>query len=105
MNINNFLNVAQNQLGQNRSEEIKREQAANDFEEIFARHLVNELTKDSFKMSDNGSGMGQSNSLYREFITDALAGELAAQRKLGMADLVSTYWDQSSSSETKKSNI
>ncbi len=105
MKVDNFLNIAQNQLGQNRSDEIKREKAANDFEEIFARHLVNELTKDSFKMSDNSSGMGQSNSLYREFITDALAGELAAQRKLGMADLISTYWDQSSSSETKKSNI
>lgn len=106
MKVDNFLNIAQNQLGQNRSDEIKREKAANDFEEIFARHLVNELTKDSFKMSDNSSGMGQSNSLYREFITDALAGELAAQRKLGMGDLISTYWDQSSSSsETKKSNI
>lgn len=105
MNIDNFLHIAQNQLSQNRSEVIKREQAAIDFEEIFARHLVNELTKDSFKMSDNGSGMGQSNSLYREFITDALAGELATQRKLGMADLVSTYWDQSASSKSNKSNI
>ncbi|REL38653.1 hypothetical protein DYD21_01505 [Rhodohalobacter sp. SW132] len=105
MNIENFLNIAQNQVSQNRSDEIRKEQAATDFEEIFARHLVNEMTKDSFKMSDNGSGMGQSNSLYREFITDALAGELAAQRKLGMADLVTQYWDQSSSSDQKKSNI
>jgi len=102
MNIDNFLRTAQNHVDQNRSEELKREKAATDFEEIFARHLVNELTKDSFKMSDNSSGMGQSNSLYREFITDALAGELAAQRRLGMADLVSKYWNQPT--ENTKSN-
>lgn len=102
MNVDNFLNIAQRQVSQNRTEEIKKEQAATDFEEIFARHLVNELTKDSFKMADNETGMGKSNSLYREFITDALAGELAEQRKLGMGDLVSKYWNNSS--EQIKSN-
>jgi|AntRauTorckE6833_2_1112554.scaffolds.fasta_scaffold39357_2 Rod binding domain-containing protein len=96
MKVENFLNIAQRQVGQNRSEDIKKEQAATDFEEIFARHLVNELTKDSFKMADNETGMGKSNSLYREFITDALASELAEQRKLGMGDLVSKYWNNSS---------
>lgn len=96
MNVDNFLTIARNQISQNRSEELRKEQTAIDFEEIFARQLVNEMTKDSFKMTDNESGMGQSNSLYREFITDALAGELANQRKLGMADLVSAYWNPSS---------
>ena len=61
------------------------------FEEIFAKHLVKELTKDSFKIE--GGMMGNANKMYREFITDALATELAAQRKLGMADLVSRYWN------------
>jgi Rod binding domain-containing protein len=102
MNVNDsFLNIARNQIDKNRSQDLQKEKAATDFEEIFAKHLVNELTKDSFKMSDNGGIMGQSNNMYRSFITDALAGELAAQRKLGMADLVSRYWDQSSAS-TKK---
>lgn len=96
MKVDSYLQIAQNQVNQTRSDDIKKEQAATDFEEIFARQLVNELTKDSFKMTDNETGMGQSNNLYREFITDALAGELAQQRKLGMADLVSKYWDQSS---------
>ena len=50
------------------------------FEEIFAKHLVKELTKDSFKIE--GGIMGNINKMYREFITDALATELAAQRKL-----------------------
>lgn len=102
MNVDNFLTIARNQVSQGRSEELKKEQAAIDFEEIFARQLVNEMTKESFKMADNETGMGQSNNLYREFITDALAGELAKQRKLGMADLVSAYWNNSS--ESVKSN-
>ncbi|MEX0723679.1 MAG: rod-binding protein, partial [Gracilimonas sp.] len=77
---------------------LKREQAANDFEEIFAKHLVKEMTKDSFKMSDNSGMMGNANNMYREHITDALAKELADQRKLGMADLVTRYWNQDSDS-------
>lgn len=96
-----FLNIARNQIDKNRSQDLQKEKAATDFEEIFAKHLVNELTKDSFKMSDKGGMMGQSNNMYRSFITDALASELAAQRKLGMADLVSRYWDQSSASSKK----
>ncbi|MGN8226779.1 hypothetical protein [Gracilimonas sp. BCB1] len=96
-----FLNIARNQVDKNRSQDLQKEKAATDFEEIFAKHLVNELTKDSFKMSDKGGMMGQSNNMYRSFITDALASELAAQRKLGMADLVSRYWDQSSASAKK----
>lgn len=102
MNIESFLHTAREQVSNSRRDEIRKEEAATDFEEIFARHLVKELTKDSFQMTDNISGMGQSNNLYREFITDALAGELAEQRKLGMADLVTEYWDQSSASSKNK---
>ncbi len=94
--------AAANQMMEERSQELKKEKAATDFEEIFARHLVKEFTKDSFKMSDNGGVMGHSGNLYREFITDALAGELATQRKLGMADLVSRYWN--STPDATKSN-
>ena len=96
MKVESFLNIAQQQVSESRKEDIQKEQAATDFEEIFARHLVGELTKDSFKMGDNETGMGKSNSLYREFITDALASELAKQRKLGMGDLVSQYWNKPS---------
>lgn len=87
------------QVSEQRSEDLRKEQAASDFEEIFAKHLVKEMTKDSFKMSDNGGVMGNANNLYREHITDALAKELADQRKLGMADLVSQYWNQSAASK------
>lgn len=102
MKIDPFIQITQNQMTESRREELRKEQAATDFEEIFAKYLVNELTKDSFNMSDNESGMGQTNSLYREFITDALSSELAAQRRLGMADLITRYWDQIPNSSKSK---
>ncbi len=92
MNVENFIAMNLHTAGDERKAELRREQTATDFEELFARHLVQEMTKDAFDMTDKSSGAGQSNALYREFITDALAGELAAQRQLGMADMVKEYW-------------
>ncbi|PAU94599.1 hypothetical protein CK503_07340 [Aliifodinibius salipaludis] len=69
----------------------KKEEVAMEFEKIFARQLVNEITKESFKMGDKNGVMGQSNNMYRHHITDTLATEIAEQRKLGMADMISEY--------------
>lgn len=91
MNIENHIPINQSSLSESRKQHREKENAAVQFEEIFAKHLVKELTKDSFKIE--GGMMGNANKMYREFITDALATELAAQRKLGMADLVSRYWN------------
>jgi Rod binding domain-containing protein len=91
MNIDNHIPINQSSLSESRKQHREKENAAVQFEEIFAKHLVKELTKDSFKIE--GGMMGNANKMYREFITDALATELAAQRKLGMADLVSRYWN------------
>ena len=91
MNIENHIPINQSSLSESRKQHREKENAAVQFEEIFAKHLVKELTKDSFKIE--GGIMGNANKMYREFITDALATELAAQRKLGMADLVSRYWN------------
>jgi len=98
MKVDSFLQIARNQLDTGKSQEQKKEKTASEFEKLFAKNLVKELTKDSFKMSDNEGVMGHSNNLYREYITNALAGELAAQRKLGMADLITKYWNQTSGS-------
>ena len=86
MEVSSFLETARTEVSKQRSREIQKQEAAQDFEEIFARKLVQEMTKDSFKMGDNNSPMGSSNNLYRKYITDTLAGEIAAQRKLGMAE-------------------
>lgn len=77
-----------------RSSEIRQKSTADQFEELFARHLVQEMTKNSFSMSDNMTGIGASRSLYQEFITDALSTQLASQRRLGMADMLESHWAQ-----------
>lgn len=92
MNIEAFHLLAKNAVTETRKEKILKEKTAESFEEIFARHLVSELTKDTFRMEGSAFGSG-SGSFYREFITDALARELAARRTLGMADLVTRYWE------------
>ncbi|NIT57315.1 MAG: hypothetical protein GWN00_14095 [Aliifodinibius sp.] len=69
----------------------KKEEVAMEFEKMFARQLVNEMTKDSFKMGDKNGVAGQANNMYRHHITDTLATEIAEQRKLGMADMISEY--------------
>ncbi|MCH8557608.1 MAG: hypothetical protein LAT84_07300 [Balneolia bacterium] len=104
MNIESYLNIGKQQVSPNRLEEIKKEQVAIDFEEIFAKHLVNELTKDSFKFADNGNN-DTSNNLYREFVTDALASELAAQRRLGMADMIENFWNSTPDQNRTKPEV
>ncbi|MEO1022064.1 MAG: hypothetical protein AAFW89_05920 [Bacteroidota bacterium] len=94
MKVDAFIDIARQQVSEQTQMDIKKEKAANDFEEIFARHLVNEMTKSSFKMSEGGGMMGASSNIYRQHVTEALASELASQRKLGMADLVTKYWNQ-----------
>lgn len=64
-----------------------------EFERIFATQLVKELTKDSFKMSDNQILMGRSNGMYRQYITETLASELAKQNKLGISHIMMKYWN------------
>ena len=94
MKIDSTLELARNEVSQARKHELERDKAATDFEEIFAKHLVKEMTKNTFKMDSNSGVYGNSANMYREFVTDALAQELAQQRKLGMADLVTKYWNQ-----------
>ena len=98
MNIGNFLHFSQNSISEERREDLRKEQAATDIEKIFAKHLVNEMTKNSFKMSDGMQSFGQSDSVYREFITEALAEQLATEKRLGMAEMISKYWNQNSES-------
>jgi len=92
MKVGDHIPLDQSSLSAARKEKRDKENAAIQFEEIFAKHLVREMTKNSFKIE--GGMMGNANKMYREFITDALATELAAQKKLGMADLVTRYWNQ-----------
>lgn len=91
MDISSAADALQLNSGEQQMSKDEKENVAIEFEKIFARKLVKELTKDSFKMGDKKGLMGQSNNLYRRHIIDSLATEIAEQRKLGMADLVTKY--------------
>ena len=81
--------------------DTKEEKAATQFEMVFARQLVNQMTKGMFKMGDNKGVMGRSNSLYRSYVTDTLATELAKNHKLGIADMLIKYWNKTNNNATK----
>lgn len=96
MNINSVSDLSQNEMVKHNKPAAGKENVAVKFEKIFARRLVSTLIKDSFKMGDKNALMGQSNNLYRQHIVNTLADELARQRKLGIADIISQYQDNMS---------
>ena len=69
----------------------RKEEVPLEFEKIFARHLVEEMTSEVFEMSED-QPMMQSQSLYKEHITDTLSTHLAEQQQLGIAEMVEHFW-------------
>jgi len=81
------------------AEQQKKEKTATQFEEIFALQLVREMTKGTFKMSDNNQDKGVA-AIYRSHVNQVLAQELASKHKLGIANLMLKYWDQKNESSS-----
>lgn len=102
MDINGGFSKLKNQgavsLQQDSKQRIeeKRKEMAQTFEKVFARHLVSEMTKNTFKSED---GAPASFSHYRDHITETLSSELAAQNKLGMANLLNKHWSTADNNE------
>lgn len=71
-----------------------KEDVALAFEQIFARQMVQEMTKGLFESDDNKPMMGASNGLYRQHIVDTLAQELAEQQQLGIGEMITRYLDE-----------
>ena len=67
------------------------EDVGKDFELIFAKKLVKEMTKNRFDIGGKDAPMNSGNSMYRHHITDTLAKELANQGSLGLADLIKEF--------------
>ena len=67
------------------------EEVGKEFELIFAKKLVNEMTKNSFDIGGKDAPMNSGNSMYRHHITDTLVEELANQGSLGLADLIKEF--------------
>lgn len=73
------------------------EESAMEFERLFARQMVREMTRGLFEENEKDGMMGASGGLYREHIVDTLSNELAKQEKLGMAEKVRTFWERRTS--------
>ncbi|SMO58765.1 hypothetical protein [Fodinibius sediminis] len=78
----------------NGSRESPREIGAK-FEQLFARQLVQEMTKGLFKNDDKQSMIGNAGSgLYRQHIIDTLSKELARHQDLGIGKQIAQYLNQ-----------
>lgn len=84
--------------------EEKKKEMAMEFERLFARQLVQEMTKGLFKNDDKKGMMTSGNEMYRNHIVDTLSQALAEQEKLGMSGMISNYWDRKDGSIADKLN-
>lgn len=92
MNINEaFIKSPTSTAAAVREGPTNKEETAIEFERVFALHLVEKMTGGLFEQEGN-SIVGSSGNFYRDFVTGTLADELAAQKKLGMADLIMKHW-------------
>ncbi|MEX0594077.1 MAG: hypothetical protein WD115_04825 [Balneolaceae bacterium] len=91
------------QLDQHSSrQELKMQEVADGFEKLFARHLVEQITKDSFSTADNSFGTSGTGQMVRGRIVDTLADALASERALGMADMVEHFWGRQAPSDVNE---
>lgn len=79
----------------------KKEEMALEFEKIFVRKIVQEMTKGLFKTTDNNSMMASGNHLYRSQMIETLSEELAKQEMLGMSEKVLKNWNVETESTDK----
>lgn len=69
-----------------------KEDVAIEFERIFAKSLVEEMTKGLFEGDKTGAGvMNSGNHLYRDHIIETLSAELAKQEPFGFSEMVRQY--------------
>lgn len=101
MNVKNTELFRSNHLDDKSKTVRKKEEMALEFEKIFARQLVQEMTKDLFKSDDNNSMMTSGNQLYRSKIVESLSEELAKQEMLGISEIVLKNWNVETESHEK----
>jgi len=89
--INLDISKAEDLVALKKDNRKSLEDVGKEFELIFAKKLVNEMTKNSFDIGGKDAPMNSGNSMYRHHITDTLAKELANQGSLGLADLIKEF--------------
>lgn len=71
---------------------VSKQSLPQEFERLFARQLIQELTKGLFENKKGALSSGSGN-VYKQQIVDVLSSELADQQTLGIADAVEQYLD------------
>lgn len=93
MNVDSAELLRSNPLEDKSKKVQKKEEMALEFEKIFVRKMVQEMTKGLFKTTDNSSMMASGNHLYRSQMIETLSEELAKQEILGMSETVLKNWN------------
>lgn len=101
MNIERADHLSSNPLDDKSENLQKKEEMALEFEKIFVRKIVQEMTKGLFKTTDNNSMMASGNHLYRSQMVESLSEELAKQEMLGMSEKVLKHWNVETESTDK----
>ncbi|MEX0648301.1 MAG: hypothetical protein WEA56_08895 [Balneolaceae bacterium] len=91
MDITNITTPLPSVPKQDEVQSSEKENIAAEFEQIFAKQLVEQMAKDLFKGSETGM---MKNSLYKDHIIDTLSAELAKQEPLGISKMIREYWQQ-----------
>ncbi len=92
----NTINIPQLPVSHTQTESAKikpdTENIAKEFERIFARQMIQQMTKDLFDNSNSKGILKSGSNLYKEQITDVLAVAFAEQEHLGMAEMIRNFW-------------
>ena len=79
------------------------EQAAEQFEGIFLRSMLQQMRKASEALVDNNPFDSKQQRMMRDFYDDKLASELASQRSTGIAQMIITQLGPQESAPLKNS--
>ncbi len=101
MNVESIEFIRSGRLDDSSEVVQTKKEVALEFEKIFARKIVQEMTKGLFKTSDNNSVMTSGNHLYRSKMIETLSEELAKQEMLGMSENVLKHWNIETESPDK----
>jgi Rod binding domain-containing protein len=98
------INILQNSSVNTRELKDKKlsqqEDVSMEFERIFARQMIEQMTKNMFDNSGSEGILKSGTSMYKEQITDVLADAFAEQEPLKIAQMMRNYWASKTDSES-----
>lgn len=98
--INSLQNTVANSQAVSDKKLSQQEDVSMEFERIFARQMIEQMTKSMFDNSDSQGIMKSGSGMYKEQITDVLADAFAEQEPLKIAKMMRSYWASKTDSES-----